>query len=160
MNIISKYLKFYQTNLIKQIESKSKSQTLILRLRNFYSKRNLDTEFEVSLVGTMDKDISWYTQSELPMVAGKHLTRHAKNGYAAVAILATLLRGPQVFGRDGNRCRGRLRHQMYLFICCDVFIYILYSWYAVIVHVNFLICFKYIYASLMMMNWNIDRKFG
>ena len=31
-------------------------------------------------------DISPYTKSEEPRVAGKHLTRHAKNGYAAVAI--------------------------------------------------------------------------
>ena len=31
-------------------------------------------------------EISSYTKSEQPRVAGKHLTRHAKNGYAAVAI--------------------------------------------------------------------------
>ena len=37
-------------------------------------------------------EISPYTKSEQPRVTGKHLTRHTKNGYAAVAIeLATLL---------------------------------------------------------------------
>ena len=36
-------------------------------------------------------EISPYTKSEQPRVAGKHLTRHAKISYAAVAILATLV---------------------------------------------------------------------
>ena len=31
-------------------------------------------------------EISPYTKSEQPTVAEKHLARHAKNGYAAVAI--------------------------------------------------------------------------
>ena len=31
---------------------------------------------------------------------------------AAVAFIATLLRGPQVFGRVGNRCRGRWNHKI------------------------------------------------
>ena len=62
--------------------------------RNFEKKcenltRNFDTGFEISSVGILD--ISQYTKYEQPRVAGKHLTRHAKNGYAAVAILATLL---------------------------------------------------------------------
>ena len=42
-------------------------------------------------------EISPYTKSEQPKIAGKHLTRHAKNAFAAVAILATLLRGPPSF---------------------------------------------------------------
>ena len=54
------------------------------RLRNFFSKRNFDTGFEISSVGI--PEISPYTKSEQPRVAGKHLMRHAKNGYAAVAI--------------------------------------------------------------------------
>ena len=48
------------------------------------SKRNFDTGFGISSVGI--PKISPYTKSEQPRVAGKHLTRHAKNGYAAVAI--------------------------------------------------------------------------
>ena len=35
-------------------------------------------------------EISSYTKSEQPRIAGKHLTRQAKNGYAAVAILHSL----------------------------------------------------------------------
>ena len=31
----------------------------------------------------------------------------AKNGMAAVAYTASLLRGPPIFGRASNRCRGR-----------------------------------------------------
>ena len=75
---------------------------LSLRLRNSFSKGNFDTGFEIISVGI--PETSPYTKSE-PRVAGKHLTRPAKNGYAAVAILATLLRGPQDFGGVGNRCR-------------------------------------------------------
>ena len=44
------------------------------------------TGFEISSVGI--PEISRYTKSEQPRVAGKPLTIHAKNGYAAV------LRGP------------------------------------------------------------------
>ena len=51
--------------------------------------------FEISFVGTMH--ISSYTQSEQPTVAGKHLTKHAKDGMAAVTYIATLLRGPSCF---------------------------------------------------------------
>ena len=39
-------------------------------------------------------EISPYTKSEQPRIAGKHLTRHAKNGYSVVAsnpALADLL---------------------------------------------------------------------
>ena len=43
-----------------------------------------DTGLEISSVGILD--ISPYTKSEQPMVAGKHLKRPAKNGYTAVAI--------------------------------------------------------------------------
>ena len=39
-------------------------------------------------------DISSHTKSEQPRVAGKHLTRLAKNGMVAVTYIATLLRGP------------------------------------------------------------------
>ena len=53
-----------------------------LRLRNLFSMRNFDTEFEISFVGTMN--ISSYTKSEQPRVAEKYLTRLAKNGMAAV----------------------------------------------------------------------------
>ena len=35
-------------------------------------------------------EISPYTKSEQPRIAGKHLTRHTKNGYAVVANIATL----------------------------------------------------------------------
>ena len=44
---------------------------------------NFDTEFEISSVGILE--ISLYTKSEQRRVAAKHLTRHAKTGYAAVA---------------------------------------------------------------------------
>ena len=64
-------------------------KTSSLRFRNFFSKRNFDIEFEISFVGTMD--ISLYTQSEQRRVAGKHLTRLAKNSMAAVTYIATLL---------------------------------------------------------------------
>ena len=53
-------------------------------LRNLFSRKNFNRGFEISFDSTMN--ISMYTQSEQPMVAGKHLTRPAKNGYAAVAI--------------------------------------------------------------------------
>ena len=66
-----------------------------LRLCNFFSKRNFDTGFKISFVGTMV--ISSYTQSEQPRLAGKHLTRLAKNGIAAVTYIATLLHGPPSF---------------------------------------------------------------
>ena len=45
-------------------------------------------EFELSFVGILE--ISPYTKSEQPRIAGKHLTRHAKNGYSVVANIATL----------------------------------------------------------------------
>ena len=51
--------------------------------------------FEISFVGTID--ISLYTYSEQPGVAGKHLTRLAKNGMAAVTYIATMLCGPPSF---------------------------------------------------------------
>ena len=34
-------------------------------------------------------EISPYTKSQQPRIAGKHLTRHAKNGYSVVAIQYT-----------------------------------------------------------------------
>ena len=63
-------------------------------------------------------EISPYTKSEQPRIAGKHLTRHAKNGDAAVAIRLGMLyagdviaspasAGSPIFGRVGNHCRGR-----------------------------------------------------
>ena len=70
-------------------------KTSSLRLHNFFSKRNFETEFEISFVGTMD--ISSYTQSEQPRVAGKHSTRLAKNAMAAVTYIATLLSKPPSF---------------------------------------------------------------
>ena len=66
-----------------------------LRLCNFFSRRNFDRGFEISSVGILD--ISPYPKSEQHRVAGNHLTRHAKNGYNAVGILATLMRGPPSF---------------------------------------------------------------
>ena len=54
------------------------------KLRNFYSKRNFDTELEIGSVGI--PEFSPYTKSEQPTVAGQHITRHAKYRYAAVAI--------------------------------------------------------------------------
>ena len=44
--------------------------------------------FGISSVGI--PKISPYTKSEQPRIAGKHLTRQAKNGYAVVANIATL----------------------------------------------------------------------
>ena len=44
--------------------------------------------FGISSVGI--PEISPYTKSVQPRIAGKHLTRHAKNGYAVVANIATL----------------------------------------------------------------------
>ena len=52
-------------------------------------------------------EISPYTKSEQPRVVGKHLTRHAKNGYAAIAIQQPCVRWPPILGRVGNCCRGR-----------------------------------------------------
>ena len=49
-----------------------------------FSNRNFVTGFGISSVGI--REISPYTKSEQPRVAGKHLTKHAKNGYAAVGI--------------------------------------------------------------------------
>ena len=51
---------------------------------NFFSKRNFDTGYEISSFGILE--FSLYTKSEQPRIAGKQLTRHVKNGYAAVAI--------------------------------------------------------------------------
>ena len=51
---------------------------------------NFNTGFEVGFVGTMD--ISFYTQSEQPRVAGL-----AKNGMAVVSYIATLLHWPPSF---------------------------------------------------------------
>ena len=62
-------------------------KTQSLRLHNFISKRNFDTGFEISYVGILD--ISPYTKSELRRVAGNHITRLTKNGYAAVAVQYT-----------------------------------------------------------------------
>ena len=45
-------------------------KTPSLRFCNFFSKRNFDTGFEISFVGTLD--ISSYTKSEPLRVAGKH----------------------------------------------------------------------------------------
>ena len=70
-------------------------KTPSLGLRNFFSKRNFDTGFEISFVGTID--ISSYTQSKQPRIAGKHLTRLAKNGMSVVTYIATMLRGPPSF---------------------------------------------------------------
>ena len=61
--------------------------------------------FEVSSVGI--PEISPYMKSEQSRVAGKNLLRHAKNDYAAVVYIATLLRRPLSFCRVGNRCCDR-----------------------------------------------------
>ena len=50
-----------------------------LRLNNFLSKRNFDTGFEISFVGTMD--ISLYTKSEQPKVERKYLRDLRKTAY-------------------------------------------------------------------------------
>ena len=42
-------------------------------------------------------EISPYTKSEQPRIAGKHLTRHAKNGYAVVGNIATLRSRASIF---------------------------------------------------------------
>ena len=58
------------------------------RAHNFFSKRNFDIGLGISSVGI--PEISPYTKSEQPRIAGNHLTRHAKNDYAVVANIATL----------------------------------------------------------------------
>ena len=58
--------------------------------------------FGVSSVST--QEISQYTKSEQPRIAGKHLTRHAKNSYAIVCNIAT---GLHIFFKVDDRCRGR-----------------------------------------------------
>ena len=73
-----------RTHILTDVEKPRYTQKWpCLRLRNFISKRNFDTGFEISSVGI--PEISPYTKSEQPSIAGKHLTRHAKNGYAVVA---------------------------------------------------------------------------
>ena len=67
-------------------------------LCNFFPKRNFDTGFQIIFVGTMD--ISSYTNSGQPRVAGKYLTRLANNG---IAIVTYTSRISQVFSRVGNR---------------------------------------------------------
>ena len=42
-------------------------------------------------------EISPYTKSEQPRIAGKHLTRHAKNSYSVVANILPCVRGPPYF---------------------------------------------------------------
>ena len=42
-------------------------------------------------------EISPYTKSEQPRIAGKHLTRHAKNSYVVVANIATLRSRASIF---------------------------------------------------------------
>ena len=76
------------TNWLTNVEKPRYTRKwLCLRLRNFFSKRIFDTRFDI---GSVDiSEISQHTKSEQPRVAGKHLTRYAENGYAAVAI-ATL----------------------------------------------------------------------
>ena len=61
--------------------------------------------FGISSVGI--PEMSPYTKSEQPRVAGKHLTRHAKNDYAAVAIWQPCFAGLKVYDRVGNCCRSR-----------------------------------------------------
>ena len=63
-----------------------------LRFRNFFSKKNFDTRFEISLFCTMN--MSSYMQSEQPSLAGKHLRDLLKNSMAVVTYIATLLRRP------------------------------------------------------------------
>ena len=62
-------------NLMKELLSDRENpryslKTPSLKLCNFFSKRNFDTGFEISFVGTMD--ISSYTQYEQPRVAGTY----------------------------------------------------------------------------------------
>ena len=84
------------TNQLTDVEKPSYTHKwLSLRLGSFFSKRNLDTGFEISSVDI--PEISPHTKCEQPRVAGKHLMRLAKNGMAAVTYRATLLRGPPSF---------------------------------------------------------------
>ena len=48
-----------------------------MRLHKLFSKSNFETSFKMIFVDTMN--ISLYTQSKKPRLAGKHLTRLAKN---------------------------------------------------------------------------------
>ena len=66
-----------------------------LRIRNFLYNWNFNTGFEISSVGT--PEISPYTKFEQPMIAVKHLTRRAKNGYAVVCNMATLRSRASIF---------------------------------------------------------------
>ena len=91
----------------------TKPQWPILRLCNFFSKRNFDTGVGISFVGI--PEISPYTKSEQPRIAGKHLTRHAgkhstrhaKNGYSDVVKQHPLRSRASLFLRVGDRCHGR-----------------------------------------------------
>ena len=58
-------------------------------------------------------EISPYTKSEQPRIAGKHLTRHAKNSFAVVANIATLRSRASIFF-EGRR---PLPLYMPLYIC-------------------------------------------
>ena len=49
-----------------------------------FLKRKFDTGIGIISVGI--PEISPYTKSEQPRIAGKHLNTHAKNGYSVVAI--------------------------------------------------------------------------
>ena len=83
-------------NVLTDVENPLYNQkTQTLKLRYYFTKRNFDTESKISFVGTMD--ISSYTQSEQPRVAGKQQTRLAQNGMAVVTCIATLLRWPPSF---------------------------------------------------------------
>ena len=77
-------LKIHDYGLTDVENTRYSLKRLSLKLRNFYSKRNFDTELEIGSVGI--PEISPYTKSEQPTVAGQHITRHAKYRYAAVGI--------------------------------------------------------------------------
>ena len=53
-------------------------------------------------------EISPYTKSEQPRIAGKHLTRHAKNGYAVVANIVTLRSRASLFFEGRRPLPGSL----------------------------------------------------
>ena len=60
-----------------------------LNSHNYFSERNFDTGFEISSVNILN--ISPYKKSEQPRIAGKNLTRLAKNGNSVTRIYSNKL---------------------------------------------------------------------
>ena len=61
-------------------------------------------------------EISPYTKSGQPRIAGKHLTRHPKNGYAVVANIATLRSRASLFFEGRRPLPRSLDQNSFLFV--------------------------------------------